>query len=84
MEFLKKLSIRTKLFLVSVIPSLGLVVLLYNSANNSLKQKEATLEVYRECEEVERLSTLLNELQRERAFYLSYLPDCKSNQKSNK
>lgn len=73
MEFLKKLSIRTKLFLVSVIPSLGLVVLLYNSANNSLKQKEATLEVYRECEEVERLSTLLNELQRERAFYLSYL-----------
>lgn len=73
MELLKNMSIRTKLFLISVIPSLGLIFFLYNSISKSLKQKEATLQVYQDCEEVNTLSSLLHEFQRERAFYLSYL-----------
>jgi CheY-like chemotaxis protein/HAMP domain-containing protein/putative methionine-R-sulfoxide reductase with GAF domain len=72
MEFLKNLSIRTKLFLISVIPSLGLIFFLYNSVSQALERKDATLQVYRDCEDVDRLSAVLHELQRERAFYLSY------------
>ena len=73
MEFLKNLSIRTKLFLISVIPSLGLIFFLYSAISNSVDRKNATLRVYQECEEVDRLSAVLHELQRERAFYISYL-----------
>jgi CheY-like chemotaxis protein/HAMP domain-containing protein/putative methionine-R-sulfoxide reductase with GAF domain len=73
MELLKNLSIRTKLFLVSVIPSLGLIYLLYNSISGALEQKETTIGVYQDCEDVERLSALLHEFQKERAFYVSYL-----------
>lgn len=73
MGFLKNLSIRTKLFLVSVIPSLGLIYLLYNSIFESLKRKEATIDVYQGCEKVERLSALLHEFQQERGAYLTYL-----------
>jgi HAMP domain-containing protein/putative methionine-R-sulfoxide reductase with GAF domain len=73
MEFLKNLSIRTKLLLVSVIPSLGLIYFLYNSIFGALEKKEHTIQVYQDCEDVEKLSALLHEFQKERAFYLSYI-----------
>lgn len=73
MHVLKNLSIRTKLFLVSMIPTLGLVYLLYNATSESLAKKNAAQQVYQDCEEVERLSSLLHELQQERGWYLIYL-----------
>ena len=73
MEFLKNLSIKSKLFLVSVIPSLGLLYLLYGSINESQEKKRLTLQVYEDCQAVEKLSALLHELQQERGFYLSFL-----------
>jgi len=73
MGFLKNLSVRTKLLLITVIPSVGLIFFLYNAIDTSLERKKATLLVYQDCEEVDRLSAVLHELQRERAFYLSYL-----------
>jgi CheY-like chemotaxis protein/HAMP domain-containing protein len=73
MGVLKNLSIRSKLFLISVIPSLGLIYLLEISISDSLAKKESTVAVYRDCEQVEKLSDLLNALQVERALYLSYL-----------
>lgn len=73
MEFLRNLSIRTKLFLVSVIPALGLVYLLFLSVEDALERKTDSLQVHRDCEHVERLSALLNEFQKERAYLLSYM-----------
>jgi hypothetical protein len=58
MEFLKSLSIRSKLFLISVIPSLGLIYLLQNAIVQSLERKETIRKVYENCEEVEKLSAL--------------------------
>lgn len=72
MEFLQNLSIKSKLFLVSVIPSLGLLYLLYGSINESQQRKKVTLQVYEDCESVEKLSALLHELQQERGLYLSF------------
>lgn len=73
MDFFKNLSIRTKLFLVSVVPALGLVYLLFLSVDDALERKTDSLQVHRDCEHVERLSVLLNEFQKERAYLLSYL-----------
>lgn len=73
MEFLKNLSIRTKLFLISVIPSLGLIYLLQDSISESLDRKEVTTRVYQECEEVERISGLIHQFQRERGLSLNFL-----------
>lgn len=73
MEFLKSLSIRTKLFLISVIPSLGLIYLLQNAIVQSLERKQTTLKVYENCEEVEKLSALIHEFQAERGLALLYI-----------
>jgi len=78
MEFLKNLSIRTKLFLLSVIPSLGLIYALSYSISDSLDRKNSTLEVYQDCDDVEKFSALLHAFQEERGFYLSFLTDCQS------
>ncbi len=73
MSFLKDLSIRNKLLVISTIPLLGLALLLYQSISESLHQKNASQQVYNECERVERLSLLIHELQNERGGYLSFL-----------
>lgn len=73
MALLKNLSIRTKLFLISIIPSLGLLYFLETSISQSLHEREATIAVYNECEEVEQLSGLIHELQTERGLTLRYL-----------
>jgi hypothetical protein len=73
MKFFKNLSIRTKLFLISIIPSLGLIFLLHDSISESLDKKNTALLVYEECEDVERLSSLIHSFQRERGYYLGYL-----------
>lgn len=73
MNLLKNLSLRTKLFLVSVIPSIGLIVLMYNTIDRSLEQRNAALQVYQECERVERLSELIHQFQNERGSFLAYL-----------
>lgn len=72
-EFLKNLSIRTKLFLISVIPSLGLILVLSYSISDSLDRKNSTLDVYQDCDRVEKLSALLHAFQDERGFYLRFL-----------
>jgi hypothetical protein len=70
---LKSLSIRIKSFLISVIPSLGLIYLLQNAIVQSLERKETTLQVYENCEEVEKLSALIHEFQAERGLALLYI-----------
>ncbi|MGC1240804.1 MAG: response regulator [Chryseosolibacter sp.] len=59
--------------MVSIIPSLGLIYFLYNSISDSLEKKRVNLQVYEDCEAVEKLSAMLHELQQERGFYLSFL-----------
>lgn len=73
MKLLRALSIRAKLFLVSVIPCLALIFLLFNSAQDSLVKKSDAQQVYEDCERVERLSALIHQLQIERGYYLSFL-----------
>lgn len=73
MKFFKNLSIRTKLFLISIIPSLGLIFLLHDSISESLDKKNTALLVYEECEDVEKLSSVIHSFQQERGYYLGYL-----------
>jgi methyl-accepting chemotaxis protein len=73
MEFLKNLSIRTKLFLITIIPSLALLYFLERSVAESLDKKASMSQLNEDFEEVERISTLIHELQRERGFTLSFL-----------
>lgn len=73
MNLLRNLSIRTKLFLISLLPTLGLIFLLANSINESLAEKEDALDIDAATERVEHLSSVIHALQTERAYYLSYL-----------
>jgi CheY-like chemotaxis protein len=73
MQLLKNLSIRGKLFLISIIPSFGLLIFLYSSISESLEEKSETLEVQDAVNEVDHLSSLLREFQMERAAVMTYM-----------
>lgn len=82
MNILKNLSIRTKLILISLVPLLGTVYFLQDSVLSQLDRREAAMQVYRESLEVERISNLLHELQKERALTISYLATQKPDDRS--
>lgn len=73
MNFLTKLSIRSKLLVISLIPLLALVYFLYGSVGDALQRKAIMLEVYDEFSEIESMSKLLHQLQIERGLALTYL-----------
>jgi len=72
MKSFRNLSIRTKLFLISVIPSAALVFFIYLAVLDSLTKRNTAEQVFKDCEVVERLSALLHELQQERGVFLGF------------
>jgi CheY-like chemotaxis protein/HAMP domain-containing protein len=83
MTILKNLGIRSKLFLISLIPLLALIYFLYVSIDNALERRNTMLQVYEEFGEIDRLSKLLHELQIERGFVLTYLASGRESDKKD-
>ncbi len=73
MTLLRNLSIRSKLFLISIIPLVALFYFLFSSLQNQLERKEIMLQVYDEFSEIEQMSKLLHECQIERGLLYAYL-----------
>lgn len=73
MQFLKNLSIRSKLVLISLIPLLALVYFLQGIVTAGLSRKNTTEQVYRDFLEVEKLSALVHQIQKERGLTLAFL-----------
>jgi nitrate/nitrite-specific signal transduction histidine kinase len=73
MKFLRDLSIRNKLMLISVIPLLALGYFLQGIIATELGRKQAVAEAYLNFQEVEKISSLIHELQKERGLTITYL-----------
>ncbi len=73
MHFLKDLSIRTKLVLLSVIPLAGLFYYLQANIRQELNLKEVASEVIRDVQQIQEISKVIHELQKERALTLTFL-----------
>ncbi len=72
MKFLKNLSVKSRLIVISIVPLLTIIYFLQNSVREELKRKNSTAKIYEEFLYVEKLSSLLHELQEERALALIY------------
>ncbi|HYG20519.1 MAG TPA: nitrate- and nitrite sensing domain-containing protein, partial [Ohtaekwangia sp.] len=73
MNFLKNLSIRNKLLLISTVPMLALFYFVFTAVESELERKDIMLQVYDEFGEIEQMSKLLHECQIERGLVLAYL-----------
>ncbi|MEX1240290.1 MAG: response regulator [Cyclobacteriaceae bacterium] len=73
MNFLQGLSIRTKLILLSLIPLAGLLYYLQINVRQELKTKNNAEEVIQDVKEIQEISKLLHEFQKERALTLIFL-----------
>ncbi|MFZ6011760.1 MAG: ATP-binding protein, partial [Bacteroidota bacterium] len=73
MEFFQNLSIRNKLVLISLIPVLGLLFYLQSNVRLELNNKDAAEQVLLDVAEIEQLTILLHELQKERALSVVFV-----------
>lgn len=75
MNLLQDLSIRTKLILLSLIPLLGLLYYLQISVRQELANKKAAGQIIFDVEEIQQISSVVHEFQKERALTLTFLSD---------
>jgi CheY-like chemotaxis protein len=73
MASIRNLSLRNKLFLISVVPLVALLYFVFNTVQAELERKEVMLQVHEEFAEIEQMSKLLHELQIERGLVLGFL-----------
>jgi tetratricopeptide (TPR) repeat protein len=73
MKFLQDLSIRTKLILLSLIPLIGLLYYLQINIRQELKNRKTAQEVILDVEEIQEISKVIHEFQKERALTLTFL-----------
>jgi CheY-like chemotaxis protein len=73
MNPLKNVSIRNKLICISLVPVLGLLFYLWQSVREELANKAAAQQAMSDVSEIEKLSSLIHELQKERALIVSYV-----------
>lgn len=73
MKFLQNLSIRNKLIISALIPLIALLYYLQLNISQELNNKNAAREVFDDVTTIEKLSKVIHEFQRERAFTLSFL-----------
>jgi CheY-like chemotaxis protein/HAMP domain-containing protein len=73
MSLLRNMSIRTKLILISLIPVFGLLYYLQATVRKELSNKEAAQQVMLDVAVMDKLSTLIHELQMERALIVGYI-----------
>ncbi len=72
MNLLRNLSIRNKLILISVLPLLALTYFLQGIIAGELERKRITTQVYHNFQEVDRISDLIHELQKERGLTIAF------------
>jgi CheY-like chemotaxis protein/HAMP domain-containing protein len=73
MNLLRNFSIRTKLILISLFPVLGLLFYLQENVRSELKNKNAAEQVLLDVAEIEKLTSVIHELQKERGLMVSYV-----------
>jgi len=73
MNFLKNLSIRSKLILVTLIPLIALVYYLQQTVADELRKKNAASQVLADVSQISALSSVIHELQKERALMTGYV-----------
>jgi CheY-like chemotaxis protein/HAMP domain-containing protein len=73
MKFLRNLSIRSKLVLISVIPLLALIYFLQGTMTAEFGRKQAITQTYLNFQEIEKISSLVHELQKERGLTITFL-----------
>ena len=73
MNPLANISIRTKLIIISLVPVLGLLFYLQENIRDEMANKKNAQQAMSDVAEIERLSSLIHELQKERALMVSYV-----------
>lgn len=73
MNPLQNLSIRNKLILVSLVPVLGLLFYLQGSIRKELANKQAAQQLILDVSLIEKMGTLIHDLQKERALQVVYV-----------
>ena len=73
MNFFQNLSIRSKLILATMIPLIGLLYYLQINIRQELSNKESAQQVIADVSEIQEISTVIHEFQKERALTLVFL-----------
>ncbi|THU39255.1 response regulator [Niastella caeni] len=73
MKFIRNLSIRNKLLLVSLIPLATLLYFLTADITDKLSKKQNILRVYNDVLEIEKISDIIHNLLEERGYSISYV-----------
>src|SRR5688572_7503854 len=73
MNFIKNMSIRAKLMLISALPVLGLIFYLQASVREELNKRDAARQLQLDVVKIEKLSGVIHEMQKERALMVSYV-----------
>jgi CheY-like chemotaxis protein/signal transduction histidine kinase len=73
MNFIRNLSIRNKLLLISLIPLVTLFYFLAVDIHNEIKARNRIQQVYEDVMKAEAISDVLHEVQQERGYSLGYL-----------
>jgi len=73
MNFFQNLSIRSKLIIASLIPLIALLYYLQINIRHELKNKESAQQVIADVSEIQEISKVLHEFQKERAITFAFL-----------
>ncbi len=72
MNIFTKLSIRSKLILIALLPTLGLIYYLQQHISGQTQKRSAAIQLKADVEEIARYSFLLTELQKERPLLVNF------------
>ena len=72
MNIFTKLSIRSKLILIALLPTLGLIYYLQQHISGQIQKRSAAVQLKADVDEIEHYSVLLNELQKERPLLVNH------------
>lgn len=73
MSFIRNMSIRSKLILITLVPVLGLLYYLKEDIQGDLRIRKAAKQLILDVSDIEKLSLVVHELQKERSLSVSYL-----------
>ncbi|WP_207513997.1 response regulator [Longitalea luteola] len=73
MKFIRNLSIRNKLLIVSLVPLAALLYFLGSDIMDKLSKQKSIRRVNNDVLEIERISDIINSLQEERGYSISYI-----------
>ena len=73
MKFIRNLSIRNKLFLISLIPLIALLYFLSADIRDKISRRNNTEQVYSDVLEIEKTGSIVHAIQAERSYSVSYM-----------